>query len=60
MEKNEEVQLWKDRYFSLKKWVEGNLPENKNITQASQEDWDDFWNSIHDDSIDDEQTDWLD
>lgn len=56
MEKNEEVQLWKDRYFSLKKWVEGNLPENKNITQASQEDWDDFWNSIHDD----EQTDWLD
>lgn len=34
---------WKERFFSLKRWVE----QQSNISEASEKDWKDFWyNSI--------------
>jgi len=34
---------WKERFFSLKKWVE----RQSNISEAVEKDWEDFWyNSI--------------
>ena len=34
---------WKERFFSLKRWVE----QQSNISEAAEKDWEDFWyNSI--------------
>jgi hypothetical protein len=34
---------WKERFFSLKRWVE----QQPNISDAAEQDWEDFWyNSI--------------
>jgi hypothetical protein len=34
---------WKERFFSLKRWVE----QQPNISEAAEKDWEDFWyNSI--------------
>jgi len=34
---------WKERFFSLKRWVE----KQPNISEATEKDWEDFWyNSI--------------
>ena len=34
---------WKERFFSLKRWVE----RQSNISEAAEKDWEDFWyNSI--------------
>jgi len=36
---NPEAQIWKDRYFALKKWVEGNVPpESQRDKEESQRD----------------------
>jgi len=44
-----EAQIWKDRYYALKKWVEDNLPENKESNAAvaiePAGEWNDYWES---------------
>ena len=30
---------WKERFYSLKRWVE----QQPNISEASEKDWEDFW-----------------
>lgn len=46
-----EAQIWKDRYFALKRWVENNMSpkvqtyKEDNISDATISDWNDFWES---------------
>jgi len=45
-----EAQIWKDRYFALKKWVEDNIPpesqkDKEHSNQSPTGEWNDFWES---------------
>ncbi len=33
---------WKERFFSLKRWVE----KQPNISEATEKDWEDFWSEM--------------
>ena len=45
---------WKERFFSLKRWVE----QQPNISEAAEKDWEDFWNSYDEWSSEDLEKIW--